>query len=165
MDEAREALRDELLRLEESATYSAQSQFEQSKIWRGTNLVIGGPAAVLAAIAGGTGLASASNRTTAAVMALISAGLGAVVTTLNAASRADRAHTAANSYLSIQTEARQLRNLDLPSMELTDARSKLDELTTRLQEINVGADIPSRIAYRLGKKNIKRGGQTYQADK
>lgn len=164
MDRTREELDKELLRLEESATYSAQSQFEQSKIWRGLNLLIGGPAAMLAAISGGTGLASASNRTTAAVLALVAAGLGAIVTTLNAAGRADRAHTAANSYLSIQTEIRQLRNLDLPTADLDEARARLAKLTSRLQDVNVGADIPSRIAYVLGKRNITHDRQSYEVD-
>lgn len=156
----------ELKRVEESAMYSAQSQFEQAKIWRGTNLVIGGPAAVLAAISGGAGLADAGNRTLAAVLALVAAGLGAIVTTLNAAGRADRAHSSANTYLAIQTDARQLRNIDLPAMEPEAARQALADLTSRQQEANVSADIPARIAYRLAKRNIeKTGGQTYAVDK
>jgi hypothetical protein len=35
------AIADELSRLEESAKFSAQSQLEQAKFWRATNLVIG----------------------------------------------------------------------------------------------------------------------------
>jgi hypothetical protein len=41
----------------------------------GVNLVFGVPAAVLAAIAGGAGLAGVAGRVSAAVMALVSAGL------------------------------------------------------------------------------------------
>ena len=163
-DERSDALGDELRRIEESATHSGQSQFEQSKFWRGTNLFVGGPAAILAAVSGATGLAAASNRTTAAVLALIAAGLGAVVTTLNAASRADRAHVSANAYLAIQTEARQLRLLDLDRLGPDEARDRVGDLTTRLQEINSAAEIPSQFAYRRGNRNINKGGQTYGPD-
>ena len=48
----------ELDRLHESVLWSAQGQFEQMKLWRSLNLLLGVPAAVLAAISGGTGLAA-----------------------------------------------------------------------------------------------------------
>ena len=160
-----QALDSELRRLEETATYSAQSQFEQAKIWRGTNLVIGGPAAVLAAVAGASGLASATNHTTAAILALISAGLGGVVTSLNAASRASRAHSAANTYLAVQTEARQLRQLDLPGLDTGSARETIRALTAKITETNAAADIPARVAYWLGRRNIAKRRQTYEVDR
>lgn len=159
------ALEAELGRLEESATYSAQSQFEQAKIWRGANLVLGAPAAGLAAVAGASGLADASNRTWAAVLALVSAALGAVLTSLNATSRSERAHTAANAYLGIQTEARQTRLLDSEALDPSDLRARVADLTVRLQEVHTNADIPARLAYRLGRKNIDEGQQTYEVDK
>lgn len=43
---------DEARRLEESAMYSAQGQFERAKFWRGLNLSLGVGAAVLAATGG-----------------------------------------------------------------------------------------------------------------
>jgi len=46
---------EETLRIHESVLWSAQVQFEQMKLWRSLNIFIGVPAAVLAAIAGGTG--------------------------------------------------------------------------------------------------------------
>jgi len=64
-DQQRKAIEDELLRIEEGATYSSQSQFEQAKLWRGTNLVLGVPAAALAGVAGATALASTTGRVTA----------------------------------------------------------------------------------------------------
>jgi hypothetical protein len=93
-DQPREAMKEELERIEEGAEYSSNSQFEQAKLWRGTNLVLGVPAAVLAAVAGGTALASTAGRVVAGVLALCAAGLGAVMTTLNAARRAEQAHVA-----------------------------------------------------------------------
>jgi hypothetical protein len=44
--------------IRESLMWSGLTQFEQMKVWRMMNYLLGVPAAVLAAIAGGTGLAA-----------------------------------------------------------------------------------------------------------
>jgi hypothetical protein len=102
MDAALQPLADEAQRLEESVAQSGQNQFEQAKFWRGINLVLGVPAAVLAAISGGTGLAGVAGRIPAAILALIAAGFSGALTTLNAARRTTQAHAAANAYLALQ---------------------------------------------------------------
>lgn len=164
MDELHQ-LAAELSRLEESAKHSAQVQFEQAKLWRGVNLALGVPAAACAAIAGASGLANEANRTWAAILALVSAGLGAMVTSLNASSRSERAQAAGNAYLAIQTEARQSRLLDLPTVAAVEARQQVAALTKRVTEINAEAEAPARLAYLLGRRNISSGGQTYEVDK
>lgn len=163
-DQQRKAIADELERMEEGAEYSSNSQFEQAKLWRGTNLALGVPAAVLAAVAGGTALAAAAGRIVAGILALCAAGLGAVMTTLNAARRAEQAHVAGNAYLGLRNDARRLRTIDLPAMAIEEARQTLEELTGRETEINNGAPIPSRLAFWLGRRNIARGGTTYRVD-
>jgi hypothetical protein len=163
-DEQRRAIRLELERIEDGAEYSSNSQFEQAKLWRGTNLVLGVPAAVLAAIAGATALASTAGRVTAGVLALCAAGLGAVMTTLNAARRAEQAHVAGNAYLGLRNDARRLRTIDMPGQAIDDVRGALEELSGREMEINNGAPIPSRLAFWLGRRNIARGGTTYRVD-
>jgi hypothetical protein len=158
------AIADEAQRLEESATQSAQNQFEQAKMWRGINIALGVPASVLAAIAGGTALANVTGRVPAGVMALVAAGFSGALTTLNAGRRVTQAHSAANAYLILQTDLRQFRTLDLPDLDYTESRSKLEELTGRMREINTGADIPSRLAYALARRNVNKGRQTYEVD-
>lgn len=162
---SKEEISKESERIEESSKFSAQAQFAQAKLWRGVNLLVGVPAAVLAALAGASGLASATNRYTAAYLALAAAGFGALLTVLNANRRMQQAHAAANAYLEIQTAARQLRLIDLPNLTYDDARSELQELTARRDEINKTADIPAWIAYVLGKAQIKKGRQDYEIDK
>ncbi|HRJ06323.1 MAG TPA: SLATT domain-containing protein [Candidatus Saccharibacteria bacterium] len=163
-----EALGHEIDRLHESAKWSSQGQFEQMKIWRLANLLFGLPAAVLAAISGGTGLAnvhSADPSSTPAILALLSAGFGAALTTLNPSRRVTQAQAAGNAYLEVQTAARQLLNVDLVEMSFADARAKLEELTVRRDEINKTADPPSRLAYWRAKRNLtKDGGQDYEID-
>lgn len=165
MDETANQIASELQRLEESATYSAQGQFEQAKYWRGLNVVLGVPTSALAAISGGTGLAGVAGRVPAAVLALIAAGLGAVLTTVNASRRTTQAHAAATTYLGIQADCRQLRMIDLPGLASDEARSQLSDLTSRWKEANTTSEIPSFYAYWRGKKNLKKGRQRYEVDR
>jgi hypothetical protein len=161
-----EALADEIDRLHESAMWSAQGQFEQMKVWRLANFVFGVPAAVLATISGGTGLASSTHHVRSAVLALIAAAFGAALTTLNPSRRVTQAQSAANAYMEIQTASRQLLTVDLVHLSFDDAREELKNLTDRRDEVNKTADPPSRFAYWRAKKNITvDGGQNYEADK
>ena len=116
--ERRVAIEHELRRLEESAMFSSQAQFEQTKQWRGINLGLGLPASLLAAAAGATALAATAGRITAGILAIAAAGFGAVLTTINASHHMNQAAAAANAYLEIQTAARQAREIDLPYMEM-----------------------------------------------
>ncbi len=144
--------------------FSAQGQFEQAKMWRGINLILGVPASVLAAIAGAAALANTAGRTVAGVLALVSAGLGAILTSINPSQRMSRATVAANAYLEVQTAARQAREIDLPGWTATEARAALAELTERRDEQNRAAEPPSRRVYRAAVRNIAAGGQKYQVD-
>lgn len=160
----RAAIARELRRLEESAAYSSQMQFEQAKLWRGVNLTLGVPSSLLAAVSGATALASTAGRFSAGVLALIAAGFGAVLTTLNASHRVNQASSAANAYLEIQTAARQTRQIDLPGLSLEQARTVLADLTARRDDQNRAAEPPSRLIYRRAKANIQKGGQDYAVD-
>jgi hypothetical protein len=164
-DEVKTAIARQLANIEEGVTYSAQGQLEQAKLWRAVNLLVGVPAASLAAIAGATALASAAGRIAAGIIALVAAGLGAVATTLDASKRAESAETAGNKYLALQQDAQIAREVDLPLQDAEAARRALHVLVQRRREINSQAAAIPRIAYRRGKRNIeKEGGQTYRAD-
>src|SRR5215475_4018557 len=151
-------------RVEESAMRSAQNQFEQAKIWRGSNYVIGVPATLLAGAAGATALASTVGRIWAGVAALAAASLSAVMTLLNLARRTDDALTAANAYLAAQQDARVYCEIDLHKLDYDAARQALSELIARLQEVHKAAPLPSRRAYKRAQRNIERGGQAYDVD-
>lgn len=158
-----DALAVEIERLEKNAMFSSQSQFEQSKLWRSVNLVLGAPAAALAAAAGGTGLATATNHVLPAVLALIAAALGAVVSAVGAPRRASHASASGNAYLALQTEARQLRVVDLgmPGVTASAVRERLADLTDRYNKVNAAAEPPSSYAYWRAKKNIEKGRQEH----
>ncbi|WP_328351722.1 SLATT domain-containing protein [Streptomyces sp. NBC_00445] len=160
----RRAIEAELLRIEESAMYSAQCQFEETKRWRAVHLFLGVPATLLAAIAGTTALVESTGRTVAGILALISSGLGAVLTTVNASQRTTQAAASANAYLEIQTAARQHREIDLNHWTMHEAREALLALTARRDEQNTKAEVPSRRSYRKAKANLRTGTQRYAVD-
>ncbi|QEM43579.1 SLATT domain-containing protein [Mycolicibacterium grossiae] len=159
-----EALAKEISRIHESVAWSAQIQFEQLKLWRAMNMLLGVPAAVLAAISGGTGLTHPEAATVPAILALLAAGFGAAVTTLNPSRRVAQAQAAANACLEIQTAARQLLLVDLATSSRDEARDKLSELTVRRDEVNRTADPPGRYAYWRATRNFTKGRQSYEAD-
>lgn len=144
--------------------YSAQTQFEETKFWRGVNLALGLPASLLAAVAGTTALVESTGRVTAGILALLSAGFGTVLTTVNASRKTDQAASAANAYLELQTAARQTREIDLPGLSLTEARKALADLTARRDDQNRTSKVPGRRAYRRARTTIADGGQTYTVD-
>jgi hypothetical protein len=165
LDDSADPISVELRRIEESALYSSQSQFSSAKYWRGLNLALGIPAATLAAIAGTTVLADAISTHAAAAIALIAAAMTAVMTTLNAAQRAEQSRVAANAYLALQADARVLRSIDLPRLEADEQRRQLDELITRRNTINDASPIPAFFSYWLGRRNVEMGRQAYEVDK
>jgi len=160
-----QSISDELSRIEEAAMHSAQTQFSSAKFWRSLNLALGIPAATLAAVAGTTVLASAVSARTGAAIALVAAALTAIMTTINAAQRAEQSRVSANAYLDLQGDVRVLRTIDLPDLARDEARKQLGELIERRNTINGTAPVPAFLAYLLGRRNITKGRQTYEVDK
>lgn len=163
-DEHKEKIRKEAERVEESAKYTAQSQFEYSKTWRSVDRWVGGAAAALAAASAAGGLSEVLSARWAGLIALLSALTGAIATTLGAPKAKDRAHSTANALLALQQDARIFINIDLPGLDTDDAREQLRTLVARQQELNATAEIPSGRAWRRGKKNVDEGGQDYRVD-
>lgn len=154
----------ELSRIEENAIYSAQTQFSSAKFWRGLNLALGIPAAALAAVAGTTVLVETVSPAVTAAIALTAAAMTAVLTTLNAAQRAEQSRAVANSYLALQAEARVARTVDLPVGDDIEARNRLDQLLVRRRMVNEAAPLPSLLAYLLGRRNITKGRPQHEVD-
>lgn len=144
--------------------WSAQSQFEQAKRWRFINLALGVPAAVLATVSGAAALSKTTNSIVVGICALLAAGASATATTLNAAQKTNQCSAAANAYLEVQTAARQLRLIDLHMLGEGDLRTRLQDLSSRRDEINKTAEVVSKFAYKRAGKNINSGGQKYEAD-
>ncbi|MFJ5833961.1 SLATT domain-containing protein [Streptomyces sp. NPDC093089] len=163
LPESHGAIAKEADRIHESALWSAQGQFEQAKLWRLINLMLGVPAAALAAVSGGTALAG-DVGVWPGVLALVAAALSATLTTVNASRRMTQAQASASAYLELQTSARQFLSIDLAEMPREDAREVLRTLTGTRDDLNKTSDPPGRLAYKLSRRTIARGGQSYSAD-
>lgn len=156
----RAAILDQFGELEDRAMWSAQGQFEQSKHWQSMNLWLGSLSAVSAAISGALVLAQFGLDLIGGGLALVAAGGGAILTTVNASQRATKASAAANAYLEIQTSAKRAKAVDVLWAELDDARQLLQGLADRMDEQNKAAEPISPRAYRRARRNISAGGQS-----
>jgi hypothetical protein len=164
-DAQRNAIIEELGRLEEDSTYASQAQFELSKYWRWWHWILGVPAAGLAAVAGVTGLASVTGRVLAAILALIAAAFGALLTTVEPNKRVRQAQSAAVAYNEVRVAARQAREVDFPSLDTEDARERTHELTDQKHQVDRVAEPPNAYAFWRARTNIERGRLQHVVDR
>lgn len=154
----------EAKRIHEATMWSAQSQFEQAKIWSRRNTFIGVPSSGLAAIAGVGGLSNLLGNVWTGVLAITAAFLTAIMTTLNYSKKIDQAHASANAYLALQQDARIFIEVDSKRSSVDDLRDELARLVARQQEINNTAHIPSPRSRKKAEDNINDGRQHYEVD-
>jgi hypothetical protein len=163
-DSLRAEISEEFQRIEEDASYSSQAQFEMSKFWRLWHWLLGIPAAALAAIAGFTSLASVTGRIPGAILALIAAVMGGLLTTVEPNKRVRQSQTAGVAYNEVRVDARQARLVDLPSAPLQEARIQLRELTEQKHRVDRVAEPPNSYAFWRARQNIQRGRLQHAID-
>lgn len=155
---------EELARLEESARWSSQTQFEAAKAWQRWNFRLGVPASVFGLFSGGAAFIDSFPRWVVGIGALVGAALAGTMTVLAAEGRAQRGKTCANMFHDIQDDARRLLLVDLATLTADEARAQLTSLTDRYSETRHAADAPNRRAYTRASKNILEGGQQFAID-
>jgi hypothetical protein len=155
---------EELSRLEETARFSAQGQFEAAKSWQRWNFILGVPASVFGLFSGAAAFTEAFPVWVVGGGALIGAALAGIMTVMGAERRATRAKTCANTFHDIQDEARRLLLINLASMDPDEAHAALTALCDRYSETRHAADAPARRFYSRAKKNITVGGQQFAID-
>lgn len=158
-------VRKEAERVHESAKYASETQFEHAKNWRWVDRTMGGAAAFLAAVAGVGALSQVIASKWAGLVAVVSAGIGAVAASLGAAQIKSNATISANSYRNLQQDARIFLGIDLASISEDEARQKLQRLVEIQQQLNREADIPSRKAWARAKANLEGGSQDFEVDR
>jgi hypothetical protein len=163
-DERTAEIRAEAERVHEAATYASETQFEFAKRWRRADRWVGGIAAALAAVAGVGGLSNVFSARWAGLIAVLAALTGAIAASLGAPQTKEKASVAANAYMALQQDARIFLHIDLGRLDETAAREGLQKLVDRLQQLNRESVIPSTRAWRLAKKQIEAGSQTYEAE-
>jgi len=153
----------ELDRLIESATYSAQSQFEQAKTWRLVDWSVSALAAAFAGVAGIAQLATDVPAPVLAVLALVASSLVIVHATLRPEGRYVRGRDAGNAYLSLASSARVLRDT-CDGLAADECDATFRGLLAEQRRVNVEAELPFAPSFYRGRRNVRAGYQTYKVD-
>jgi hypothetical protein len=104
-EEPPNALSEQLDRLIAKAEYRSTKTGRWARFWQVVDITLGLATAVLAAIAGATGLASAAGRVPAAILALVAAGLGAASRFLESRERYERNRKRRNALQALERDA------------------------------------------------------------
>jgi hypothetical protein len=153
-------------RVHESAIYSSETQFEYAKRWRRVDRLIGALAAVIAAVAGVGGLSNLMSAKWVGLIAILAAVTGAIAASIGAPQTKEKSAFSANAYRALQQDARIFITVDAEILSYEEARSKLEELVSRLQKLNAESEIPSNKAFKRAKKQIdSEEHQNYKVDR
>jgi hypothetical protein len=154
-----EAIRNEATEIEDEAAFAAIAHRVDSRKWQKLNLYMGGPATVLAAVAGVTAFSDLPDAVTGGT-AMVVAALTATATWLGSADKASSHRTSSVSFSDIRRRANLLRDVDAVLMQSGDEaqlRALVDEvkaLTAKLTETEQGADTLSTSSREKAKKEI-----------
>lgn len=140
LDRKRIGVRSELSKVLDRATREAGVARRRALAWSRLYFVVGLPAAILAAVAGATALASTSGRVAAGIIALISAGLTAAATFLDSVTRQTSYDNLAAGWQVLANDAGLKLAVDLESDEwLTrDSRVQLQDMADRERKLLQG---------------------------
>ena len=164
MSELLQKLAVEARRIEEDAEHSAKGHFNAAERWGHYHLGIGLPAAVLAAIAGGTAFGDMPE--VAGILAILSTALTTVLTFLKPSEHAENHKAVAGQYLALRNQTRIFREIELEDGEDIDAaKTRLIDLSNSRDELNQTSPGISRRDYEKAKADIDTGRSQYQADK
>jgi len=135
--------------MQEEAERQAKAARQRGSIWTSVNYLLGVPAAALAAISAATGLATATGRIPAAIIALASAGVAAVAAFLNGSKRAQEYSRLAADWSNLLNEIMLCINMDVPAVRVHPdpnqgswLRWRVDNLNTCEAALRSGKSLP-----------------------
>ena len=158
-----DAMAVESRRLEEDCLFSAKGHFEAASSWSRAHYALGIPAAVFAAISGGS--AFTNHPILAGSLAILVAALASIITFLNPRERANAHHLAGVKYNGLRQQARVFRTVDLQTEPVTpEARQRLSELTDAHGALGLSSPQIPRRAFERARKGIEHGEAEYAVD-
>jgi hypothetical protein len=155
----------ECKRIEEDTEHSFKAHYNAAEFWSNLNLLLGLPAALLGAIAGGTSAADGAQATVTAT-AFLATAFVTCLTFLKPGEKSDAHKNAGNLYQALRNKTRLFREIEtddaLPDI---DAKKKLTAFVDRRDELNSTMPTIPRAAYEKAKKDIDAGRAKYAVDK
>lgn len=157
------ALYSEARRIEEDSEYSAKRHFNTCDLWTWGHYLLGGPAAILAALA--TTAIVKNNTGWAQLLALAAALFSGLLTFLKPNDRAAQHRTVGNQYLALRNDARIFRHIDLrEAVDEGKKAERLRRLAQRRTDLNGSAPTTPNWAFQKARKGIEEGEATYKVD-
>jgi hypothetical protein len=133
-----------MLELEAEAERQSLIYAGRSGLYASLYYIFGLPAAILAAIAGATALASTAGRIWAGIIALTSSALSAAVVFLDSGKQRDKAMVTKTRWDDLYTEIRIARRNKLPDYRVRAGLAELNSFYTRSSDIRAGRDPDAR---------------------
>ena len=158
-----QSIKNEAVRIEEDALYSYKGHFNAGDRWSHIHLWLGIPTAILAAWAGLQAFSDYPALT--ALLAIVSAGMGACSTFLNPSEKSTNHLNAGAGYNELRNNTRRFREVSLLQLDDKNATDQLQVLAETRNQLNGSSPgIPSW-AYEKAKRDIEAGHAIYEVDK
>lgn len=164
MNQTKESIAAELLRVEEDCTHSSKAHFNAAERWARYHYYLGIPCVVISSLAGISAFKECPIF--ASLMAILVAILTALITFLKP-SEISSSHTASgNLYLALKSDARKFRNVDINIENEGKLLShQLSEFTERRNNLNSNSRQFSKSDFLKAKAGIDAGESLYEIDK
>lgn len=155
-EEKKAKIREEAKHIEKDALYSAKGHYEEANYWVRFHLLLGVPAAVLAAIAGASALAQFDNHAlVAGFLSILVAALTGIATFLNPNEKSNAHQSVGTKYTALRNKTRQFYNLDMDVEESEkDLIEQLKALAKLRDELNEASPPISDWAYKIARRKI-----------
>jgi hypothetical protein len=150
-------------RIEEDAEHSSKGHYNASSRWGHYHLLLGLPAAIIAAIAGAVAFNDWPEL--AGGLALLSTALTTVLTFLKPSERAEMHKSVGGQYHALRNQARIFREIELTDgIDTKTAKERLLVLARLRDELNASSPGISRCDYEKAKEDIDAGRARYRID-
>lgn len=168
MNNIREELRKEALRLHEDAEYTCKVHFVTAERWNKLNMWLSIPSIILSIIAGSLALGKVvpNFEIFAGISGFSAAALTALISFLRPRERYELHTKFGNKYLALRNELRYFSNIEVATNDNENELKKLlEEYIKEKKSLDADAPLLSKRAYEEAKKRINAGETEYKVDK
>jgi len=162
---SKEKIIDEAKRIEEDSLHSAKGHFYAGQCWVKVNLWLGSISVIFSAIAGASALSQFDyHNIIAGSLAIIVAGLTAIITFLNPNERASIHLKAGNRYNALKNDARIFYNIKVNEIGDKENVDSLQKLNAQRNKLNIESHQIPKWAFAKARKGIEEGEAKYKVD-